>query len=304
MARLLAAFVVVGVCLWTQVAHAAACCSSATVSGVGRLLVWENAAAGITLGASTTLGRWGPDRSWRPYPAEYRERELAPSAWGIVRLSERVELQAKVPWIINIRSSGDTTATGHGAGDALLAGRYEITGVGEYLHIPAIALTAGVLLPTGRREEDALRPFAADATGRGAWEGSLALSVEQTWKTWFLRLDAGARASLPFKRPDRDVTQRYGPGASIALTGGKEVLPGLSLALVVDDSHEGVIHLGGERVEGSSSHGLAATGAVSWRFLPHWTAQAALTCGVYTSGFGANRAGRFTTTWGLRYGFF
>lgn len=304
MARLLAALVVAVVCLFAQPVKAAACCSSATVSGVGRLLVWEEMAFGINLGAATGTGRWASDGQWRPFAADYTERELAPSVWGIVRVGEKWEVQAKLPWIVNFRSSGEISSTGHGAGDALTAVRYQITGIGEYLEIPAIAVTAGMTLPTGRREESAFALLGADATGRGVWEGSASVSVEQTWGSWFLRLDAGGRASLPFHRTDKDVSQRYGPGLSLALTGGKEVIPGLSVALLAQHEREGAIFIDGESVEGSSSNGQTASAAVSWRFTPHWTVQAAVSGGIHHSGWGENRPGRFSTTWGLRYGHF
>lgn len=304
MSRLLAALGVALVWLFALPAQAAACCSSATVFGVGRLLVWEDMAFGLNVGAALGTGRWASDGQWRPFAADYAESELAPTAWGIVRVGENWEIQAKVPWIVNWRSSGEVSSAGHGAGDALVGVRYQIVGVGEFLEIPAIAVSAGVALPTGRREEDATALLGADATGRGVWEGSVSVSVEKTWTSWFLRLDAGTRASLPFRRSDRDIAQRYGPGLSVALTGGKEVIPGLSVALVVQHEREGAIHVDGDSIAGSSSNGQQASGALSWRFTPHWTVQASVTGGIHHSGWGENRPGRFTTTWGLRYGHF
>lgn len=287
---------------WAGPAWAAACCTSATVFGVGRLLMWEDAAAGVQLGAANGLGRWSPDGAWRPLGENRRELELSASAWTIVRLGQRWEAQARVPFLVNLRRSDEVSAVGVGAGDVLAGLRYELVSIGEYLELPAVAFTVGVLAPTARREEASQLPLGADATGRGVWEGSASVALEQTWSRWFLRLDAGGRASLPFRRSDRATSQRYGPGLTLALSGGRELRPGLTAALLVQHDREGRISVDGVPVENSSSWGLSASAAVSWLFRPHWTLQAAISSSAFASGWGSNRPGQLSTTWGIRYG--
>lgn len=304
MSRAWAIVLVAVVSSWAGQARAAACCTSATVFGVGRLLVWEDAAAGLQLGASNGFGRWSPQGEWRSLGEDRRELELSASAWAIMRLGQRWEAQARVPVLINVRRSDDVGAVGAGVGDVLLGVRYELVSLGEYLELPAVAFTAGLLAPTARREEASRLPLGADATGRGVWEGSVSVAVEQTWSTWFARLDAGGRVSLPFRRSDRALSQRYGPGLTLALSGGRELRPGLTAALLVQHEREGRLTLDGVPVDDSSSWGVSASAAVSWRFRPHWTLQAAITSDVFASGWGDNRPGQLSTTWGIRYGHF
>lgn len=285
-------------------ALAAACCTSATVFGAGRLLVWEDAAAGLRLSGGRGLGQWDAPGVWRAYPAGFREHELRLEAWGIVRLARRTQLSLRTPWLGNLRSAGESSAFGHGFGDLQTGIRHELVSLGEYVELPAIAVTVGVLAPLGRRPEDSPLPLAVGATGRGAWELSLGVEIEESWGPWYARLEAGVRAPLAFTRTDLGVSQRFGPGGAVALSGGREVISNLVLGLMVSHDREARVNVDGAPVEGSAASSTSATAAASWRFHPHWTIQAAVTSAVLVDKLGANRPGLLTTTFGVRHGFF
>src|SRR6516165_6251558 len=73
-------------------ASAAACCVSATSFGVGRLLAWEDAAAGLQLGHARSLGQWDASGSLRWNAGDYSDGLTTLQVWGIVRVLERVQL--------------------------------------------------------------------------------------------------------------------------------------------------------------------------------------------------------------------
>jgi hypothetical protein len=268
------------------------------------LLAWEDAAVGLRLSAADGLGRWSPTGAWQSYGDQYSEWEARASVWAIVRLSERWQLSGQLPWIVNYRQAGEQSAFGTGAGDAQVSGRYELIGMGKYLHVPALALSVTALAPLSRREEASSAPLGADATGRGVWECSASITIEQTWSPWFVRVESGGRASLPFTRHDLNMRQRYGPGFTVALSGGVEIRTRIVLGLLVQRDWEGRFTLGGADVDGSASSAWLTSAAVSWKFDPHWMLQGAVSSNVFASNGGVNRPGQLSTTMGIRHGYF
>jgi len=79
----------------------------ATSFGVGRLLVWEDFAIGLSLGHRARAGRVGRAREPSPQPPGYSEGITRAQLWMIVRLHERVQAQAWAPVLVNDRWSDD-----------------------------------------------------------------------------------------------------------------------------------------------------------------------------------------------------
>ncbi len=287
-------------------AHAAACCMSATAFGAGRLLIWEDFAVGLRTSVSPALGDWDQAGRWRPY-RDYADLEWRTELWGMAALSRRASAFARVPWLVNRRASQGATPIddlGTGLADVSAGLRYELLAVGEYVELPAVALTATVTAPTGRATHDATTPLGVDVTGRGAWVASAGLSLERTHLPWYARLDLGVSIPLPAHRPDVDATQRYGVELSAVAAGGAELSRDLVLSLVTRASWQAPLTLAGRSIEGSDRADLGLGLAASWRLTPNWTAQAALDTGLFLDGLGDNHPGRITTTLGLRYGHF
>src|SRR5512140_3846420 len=84
-------------------AAAAACCMSATGFGLGRLRVWEESAFGLQLGTARSLGQWDSSGSLRWNESGYSDGLSLAQPWTIVRVHERVQLQAWVPVYPNDR---------------------------------------------------------------------------------------------------------------------------------------------------------------------------------------------------------
>jgi hypothetical protein len=287
-------------------ALAAACCMSASVVGTGRLLNWEDAAAGLSTGWGHDLGRFDTGGRFRAFGPNLVEDEFRVEAWGIVRLHERWQLSARVPWVTGIRASGGVSSVGTGIGDVSAAVRWEPISLGEYEWVPGVAVLAQVTTPTGRRPEQATDPLGASATGRGAWAASLGVTLETTKQPWFLRLDAAVVYTAPFVRADTQQLQAFGPGLQAAISGGRELFQDkLVLALVLRLEHEFPLAVDGAMTPDSESTGLTSMLAASFKLTPHWMLVGSVsTDALGRVGLAQNRAERLAFNLGVRHGFF
>jgi hypothetical protein len=286
-------------------AEAAACCMSATAFGVGRLRIWEEAAVGVQLGTARSVGQWTEGGTLRTNGAGFSDGLSRLEPWAILRLHERVQVQAWAPFLVNDRASAGQSQLAGGLGDLGAAVRYELVSIGEYAGLPALAFTFGALAPTGRRPEETSPPLFAGATGRGAWGGSLAVETEYASLPWFVRLDAGVTAYLPFRRPDTGASQQYGRTLQAALSAGREVLPEkLVLAVAISGEWEAAIAIGGAEVPRSKAYSYTLSGSASWLVDPHWTLVTSLTNNVWPDAAGMNRDARVGLNLGVRYGHF
>lgn len=286
-------------------ALAAACCASATSFGIGRLLVWEEWAAGVQLGHARSLGQWDSQGGLRWNGSDFLDGLTTAQAWGIVRLHDRVQLQGWLPTVVEDRRSVSELQIAGGVGDAGAAVRLEILGIGEYQGLPSFAVTAGALAPTGKRVEETSPPLFAGATGRGAWAGFLAIEAEYARLPWFAKLDAGITGYLPFTRPDTGDRQQYGPMLQVTLSTGREILPdALVAAVALTGEWEAPIEIEGAGVPGSRAYQYALSGSLSWRASPHWTLVGSVTNNLWPDGAGMNRDARLGFTLGVRHGWF
>lgn len=286
-------------------ARAAACCTSATSFGIGRLLAWEDAAFGLQLGHARSVGQWDREGVLRWSGGELSDGLSQAQAWTIYRVHDRVQLQAWVPFVVNDRRAGPTSQVAGGLGDAGAAARLEAVKLGEWERLPSVAVTASVLAPTGRRVEDTDPPLFAGATGRGAWGGSLALEVEWALSPWFVRVEGGATGYLPFTRSDTGDRQRYGPVLQAAVSTGREVVADVLVAAVaLTGEWESAIRLDGAPVAGSRAYAYGLATSLAWRVHPRWTLVGSATSTVWPDGGGMNRDARLGFTVGVRHGVF
>lgn len=286
-------------------ARAAACCVSATSFGVGRLLAWEDAAAGLSVSHARSLGQWDSRGSLRWNASDYSDGLTTTQLWGIVRAQERVQLQGWVPFVVNDRRSAGQSQLAGGLGDLGAAARVEVVKIGEYQGLPSFAFTVGGFAPTGRRPEDTKPPLFAGTTGRGAWGGSLAAEAEYAFLPWFVRLDGGVTGYLPFRRSDTGQTQRYGPILQSSLSTGLELVPDVLVAAVaLTGEWESSIVISGDAVPGSRARQYGVAGSLAWRFDPRWTVTAGVNSNVWPDGAGQNRDARVSFTLGVRRGHF
>lgn len=279
----------------------AACCLSASVVGGGRLVVWEDAAGGVTTSWARGLARFDLEGSRRGRPTGSTEDELRAEAWAIVRLWQPLELSVRAPWVFGVRSAGTETSMGSGLGDVATALRWEAVALGAFQHVPGVALTAQVVAPTGRRPEAATDALGASATGRGALTFGLGASFEYATLPWFVRLDVGGALSAPFVRTDLGQRQSFGPQVQAALSVGRELFgDALVLAGGLRVDHEAPYVLDGVPVPDSQAAGAGVSVSASLKVSAHWQVLAAVNGDV----LGLNREQRFGASLGGRYGYF
>lgn len=272
---------------------------------MGRLLLWEDWAVGLQTGHARVLGEWNSDGILRKNAPGYREGVSSLQPWGIVRLHERAELQGWLPFVINDRWSSGTHQVAGGIGDAGLAARYQLVNIGEFESMPSLALTLGVLAPTGRRVEETAPPLFAGATGRGAWGGFVAAETEYARIPWFVSLKAAGSLFATFTRPDTGQSQRYGALLTSSISGGREIgSERLVAAVAVTGEWQDAIVIEGSEVPASQAHLYALAASLSWRADPHLTLIGGLSNSVWFDGLGANRDARLGGTLGIRYGYF
>ncbi len=283
-------------------ARASVCCMTAGLFGVGRLALWEQAAAGVRATGAETLGTWSADGAWTPSPAGWVDRELRVDSYGLLRLSERGQIHVLVPALLNLRGLDDDVVAGGGVGDLELGVRYELVNVGERAPWPAVGVSASVLLPSSVRPEEATARFDADATGRGALGAAGAVSVEQAFGAAFARVDAGGTVYAPFVRVDLREHQSYGPTLAAAASAGYTIASGLLLGATAGMAHDLPLSIGSEAQPASSATSATAGLLASWTFDPHWTLLASASSGLFIDALGQNRPGRITASLGVRYG--
>jgi len=274
---------------------------SATAFGIGRLLIWEDFAVGLRLSWMHGVGTWDPNGDYLPH-RDYRDEEVRTEVWAMGALSRRASLFGRLPMSLVHRRAGEISDTGGGLSDVAAGIRYELLQIGEYVELPAIALTFAVLAPTGRSPDEMRQVLGADVTGRGAFALSAGISFEITRLPWFVRLDLGTVVPLPFTREDTGRAQRLGPEVDVALSGGAEVSSGTVLSLVTRFAWHAPLAIAGRTVDGSErvDFGLAVAGSVV--LADHWSLQLSIDTGFFFSGAGDNTPARVSTVLGLRYG--
>lgn len=282
-------------------ASAAACCLSTSSFGTGRLAIWEEAAFGLSTSYGKAHGAWDPAGSYLRFD-DYEDREGRLLGWGIVRLSPTLEASLRMPWVFTEKAAGRLGDNGAGPGDLGFGLRWDVLPIGALQGLPGVALNFGASAPTGRGPGQSRTTLGSDITSRGAWTGSLGLSLERAHDPWFLRLDVAGVISLPSTVAGK--LQRIGPALEASFGGGVEVVDGLILSVAPRVVVEGEGERGGATVPDSGQREAAVTSALSWKFDPHWTVQGSVDQGLPFDGFNKNRQLRTVGQLGLRYGWF
>lgn len=248
--------------------HAAACCTSATAFGTGRLLMWESWAAGLRSSMTHELGFFDDNGRYEGNEANVVDRYLRTDFYALVGLSESASVFAVVPFV------------GTRVSDVQLGYRHQVIAIGEYEGLPSLALTASALFPSGTPRS--AQTEKQEISGRGLYAGMLGASLEKTWMPFFAQLNLGA-----------SLLSSLDMGWQIAGALGMEVTDTLVMSGLAQWSYEAPRRY-------RTQLGLSG----SWRFNPHMTAQLSASTDVMAKGFGANWPGGVTYGFGLRYGYF
>ena len=153
----------------------------------GRLELHENALVGMQARAATVFGSYDVSGKYLGAPPSTSEFDFEQDVFGAVRVLPRGQIALLVPIQETERGTlQDGTHVGGGVGDVNLSARYDFVVAGESRYVPGIALLAGVTFPTGTPVESSTAPQAVDATGIGAFQGNVALALEQTFGPWLV----------------------------------------------------------------------------------------------------------------------
>ena len=275
-------------------AYAQSCCAGASALTPARLALHEDALVGIQLKASNLHGSFDGERRFFGASTGAKELDFEQDLAGSVRVFKRGQLSAILPMVETYRSVPGLSEAGGELGDLQLGARWDFTVSGSSRTIPGIALAAGATLPTGRAPEAASKPLATDATGIGAFQGSLVVALEQTFGPWLVNVSGAMAWRAP--RTVGDVHAQQGVQLAASAAGGYSFASGPVVALTMSYTAELDATINGEALPGS---GRAATrvgvaGGVPFNDL--WRMQGSVSTDVPIRFFGWNQPASATLT--------
>jgi len=247
-------------------ARAQACCAGGSAVTPARLEPHEWALAGAALRAGADFGSYNTDGHYVPYASGDSEVDFEQDLFGAVRVLRRGQVALLVPLVQTYRATTlDGAHFGGGIGDVNLSARYDLLRAGESEYVPGIALLAGVTFPTGTAPESSPAPLAVDATGIGAFQGNLALALEQTFGAWLVNATGIVAAR----------TARHGEtlGTQVTLLAASAYsFPNdTAVALALSYAFEGDATVtGGSDIPDTSKRLLTANISVLWPFGNFW----------------------------------
>ena len=261
--KTLAVAVAVILSLPERQAAAQACCIAPGAAGVTRLAPHEAALAGIDARAQATTGSFDAAGRFRTSPRGTRDIGLEQSLFATVRVFERGQLSATVPFVQTVRSTETLTATGGGVGDIRGSVRWDVVFADDAWPWPGLALVGGVSAPTGRAPERAGDPLGAGSTGAGTTQGWAGFALEQTSGPWL----AGANATVT-ARAERDIGPirvSLAPRFAAGLVGARAWRSGHALSLAASWEIEDRASANGAIVPGSARRALRVVSALQLR---------------------------------------
>ena len=230
-------------------AHAQSCCAGASALTPARLALHEDALIGLQLKGSDLYGSFDGDRRFLGASAGAKELDFEQDLAGSVRVFKRGQLSAILPMVETYRSVPGLSEAGGDLGDLQLGARWDFTVSSASAAMPGIGLAASAMLPTGRAPDAASKPLATDATGLGAFQGSIVLSLEQTFGPWVVNVSGAAAWRAP--RTVGDVHAQQGVQLAASAAGGYSFVNGSLLALTMSYTTELDATVNGERLPGS-----------------------------------------------------
>lgn len=266
-------------------ALAQACCAGGTAVTPGRLALHEDALVGVQLRLAAVHGSYDLGGHYSLSPPGDSEADLEQDLFAAVRVVGRGQLALLVPLVETSRSTPqDGSHWGGGLGDVNASARYDFVRAGESSKIPGVALLGGLTLPTGRSPDAAVAPLAVDATGIGAFQGSLAIAVEQAFGPWLANATAMAAKRMPHGGETLGTQWTF-------LAAGAYTFPGdQALALSVSYSFEGDANSSdGSAIPSSSRRLTTITLSGLWPFTDTWRLQAGVFVEPPMSGLGTNQ---------------
>ena len=249
-------------------AFAQACCIAPGAWGQGRLSDEESWLAGLSVRAQRPLGTFDASGAYRPAPTGTHELSLEQHLFSTARLARGAEMTLDVPFVETWRTVTGARGAGGGLGDIGVGLRWTVVRKPDAYPWPALGLTGSATLPTGTPPESASDPVGAGATGTGATQLALGVTLEQARGPWFGALNGGVAWRAP--REVLGVESHLAPQISVALVGGHAWVNGAAASLTVAHVAEGDANVSGMRVPNSARRLLTATAALQLRLGEGW----------------------------------
>lgn len=275
----------------SSVCHAAACCTSATAFGTGRLLLWESMAFGLRSNAIHEVGFFDDAGLYEANGPSEIDQRFRLDAYTMIGLSEAASLFVVIPWLVPRVRYENETHLGFNISDIQLGYRHQVIAIGEYEELPSLAVTASLLIPTGAPRQLGTRP--EGVTGRDALALSLGTSLERTWMPYFLQLNFGTSLLFNNFRTGLATPTPISANFQTSLAGGMELFSDVVISVLSQWTYETV-----------SKYKTDLGFSASWRLNPHFTLQTNVSTDFLLSGFAANWPGSFSYGLGVRYGYF
>ena len=251
-------------------ARAAACCGSG--HGLGqRLSRGERAALTLAVRGADRFGSNDPQGQFFPTPAGTLDGEGRAELSGLFAPVPRLQLGVAIPFVLNVRQFGSDSAHGGGLGDVAASARFDIVPLATSKAWPAIALTAGLTVPTGRSTSDARNVLAADATGLGVFEFRPGVFLEKSFSGEATAIFAG---SLGLRSPSTDARGepvQLAPRLRLLAAAGPIFDNGLSLSMGLIHEREQAPSIGGVTSPNADRYRTALLAFVGYDLSPRFT---------------------------------
>ncbi|HEY4187695.1 MAG TPA: hypothetical protein VGP07_21635 [Polyangia bacterium] len=271
---------------WPSSARGQACCGATGLVIPARLRIYEDYGVGLQARQRQTYGDFGSDGAFGSTSTGdlVTEQDL----FVMARVSSRLELAVLVPYVETYRRIPGRSEWGGFFGDVAVSGRYELVHGGEYRHVPALGLLAGVTAPTGRAPDQAHNLLATDAAGTGSYQGTLGLELESLLGRWFVTFDGWV--ALRSSRPSPGGRASFAPRLTALLSGGYVFTGQLALGAFASFSEEGAGDDTAAGASGEASRMRLVTGGLA-AALPcgdSWRLQATASIDVPVAAWGRN----------------
>ena len=251
----------------------------------GRLELHEDALVGLQAKAAGLLGSYDTGGRYVGSPSGDTEFDLEQDLFGALRVLPRGQVALLVPLVETQRQTPSTgSAFGGGIGDVNASARYDFVLAGQSRYVPGIALLAGVTFPTGRATESASPPLFVNATGIGAFQGTAALALEQTFGPWLFNATAMVAGRTP------RYGQELGPQVTFLAASAYTFENDAALALSGSYAFEpDATTTAGADVPSSSKRLTVFTLSVLWPVTDAWRLLGGIFVEPPLSGFGSNQ---------------
>jgi len=276
----------------TRQAAAQACCAGTGVVTPGRLALHEAALVGVQLKAAAEFGSFDAQGRYGALAPGASELDFEQDALAAIRLSPHAQAALLLPILETRRASGTQSEFGGGFGDTNLNLRYDFTFAGASKTIPGVGILAGITFPTGTpADSKRIRPLATDATGIGAFQGSLGLALEQVFGPWLINLTGvvAQRSSRTVRQSGVTIHEHLAAQWTALCAVGYVFPSEVALALSASYTTEGNATIDGSSAPDSSHRTTTVTFAGLLPVSDSWRAQAALFQNVPISSLSVNQ---------------